>query len=67
MNVSDTVYAIALVVGNLTTAGVMYALGNPVFTAMLAAVGLIVLGATVFARPETPRPEATRPDPDNRV
>jgi len=59
MNVPDIVYTTVLVAANMGTAGVMYALGNPVFTVILAVVGLVVLGTALLASPQTSRSGST--------
>jgi multisubunit Na+/H+ antiporter MnhG subunit len=59
MSKFDTVYTASLVVGNAGTAGVLYLLGNPLFTVVLGALGFVVLAAAVLTKCPVARFELT--------
>jgi hypothetical protein len=52
----EYLYTGALVAGNVAAASVMYLLGNQLFTALLATLGLMVLVAAALA--ERPQPQS---------
>jgi hypothetical protein len=52
----EYLYTGALVAGNIAAASLMYLLGNQLFTALLAALGLSVLLAAALA--ERPKPQS---------
>jgi hypothetical protein len=54
----EYLYAGGLVAGNIVTASVMYLLGNPLFTVLLAALGLAVLLTAAVAERSEPRSES---------
>lgn len=64
---AQSLYVVSLVVANVSTAALMFLLGNPVFTVLLCTLGVVVLaGATLSGR--TVRPSDTQsPVPEGRV
>jgi hypothetical protein len=64
---AEALYVVSLVVANVSTAALMFLLGNPVFTVLLCALGVVVLaGATLPGR--TGRPSDTQsPVPEGRM
>jgi len=64
---AEALDVVSLVVANVSTAGVMFLLGNPVFTVLLCTLGVVVLaGAALSGRAARP-PDAGSHVPEGRV
>jgi hypothetical protein len=62
MNGFSKSYTASLIAANVATAGVMYLLSSPVFTAVLATTGLVILLAAALTEEPEPHSGSTTAD-----